>query len=177
MVIMNGVLRHRGVCSLGFLAALLISAVSVQADPIVVGSGSLFAFGTISAITGAILVEAVCIILLLRRSRTPRLFLLWIMGMHLLTYPIFLGMVWFSVGLRPELAVGFGEGMIVLIEGSLIYYLCRLAPSAKAALPVPSVGKALLVSLLGNICSAAAFPLLTFLNAWMAYTFHRSGMD
>jgi hypothetical protein len=137
MGIMIGVLRHRGFRSMGFLAALLFSAVSVQANPMAVGSGSSFAFGTLFAIIMAILVEAVGIILLLRRSRTPRLFILWLMGMHLLTYPLFLGITWLAVGLRPELVVGFGEGTIVLIEGSLIYYLCRLAPSAKAALPSP----------------------------------------
>jgi hypothetical protein len=177
MVIMNGVLRHRGFRGMGWLAALLFSAVSVQANPIAVGSGSIFTFSTIFTIIIAILVEAVCIILLLHHSRTPRLFLLWIMGMHLLTYPIFIGIVWLSVGLRPELAVGFGEGMIVLIEGGLIYYLCRLAPSAKTALPSPTVGKVLLASLLGNICSVVAFPLLTFLNAWIANVFHSSGID
>jgi len=174
---MNDVPRHRGFRSLGFLAAVWFSAVTVQADPVVPGSGSIFVFGTIAAITGAILVEAVCLVLMLRRSRTPRWFLLWIMGMHLLTYPVFLGMVWLSVGLRPGLAVGMSEGMIVLIEGSLIYYLCRFAPSVKATLPAPSVGKALFASLLGNICSAAAFPLLTLLNAMVAQALGGSGTD
>ena len=177
MLIMNGVLRHRGPCCVGWLAALVFSAVSVQANPIVAGSNSFYAFGTIFAITGAILVEGVCVLLLLRRARTPRFFILWLMIMHLITYPIFLGMVWLSAGMRPELAVGFGEGMIVLIEGCLIYYLCRWLPSAKTALPSPSVGKVLLASLIGNICSVAAFPLLTFLNLWLAYAFHSSGMN
>jgi hypothetical protein len=173
----NGVIRQQGIRSLGFLAVLLLSAVSLQANPIEVGSGSLFEFGAIFPITGAILLEAVCIVLLLRRSRTPRLFILWLMVMHLLTYPIFLGLLWLAVGIRPELAVGIGEGMIVLIEGSLIYLMCRIGSSAKTALPLPSASKALFVSLIGNICSVAAFPLLTFLNAWIAYAFHSSGMD
>jgi len=177
MLIMNGVLHNRSFRVLGWLSALLLLPVSARANPMVVGGGSNFSFGTISAIIIAISVEAVCITLLLRRTRTPRRFFLWIMGLHLLTYPMFLGIVWLSVGLRPELVVGFGEGMVVLIEGGLIYYLCRLAPSAKAAMPPPSVGKVLLASLIGNICSLVAFPLLTFLNAWLAHGFHRSGMD
>ena len=177
MVIMNGVIRHGGFRWLVILAALWFSAVSLRADPIVIGSGPVFQFGTIFNISVAILIEAFCIILLLRYWRTPRLFLVWLMGMHLLTYPVFLGLVWFSAGTRPGLAVGICEGIIVLIEGSLIYLLCRFAPSAKAAMPLPLMSKALLESLMGNICSAAAFPLLTLLNAWLAYAIGGSGME
>ena len=174
---MNGVIRHRGFRRLGFLAVLLLSTVSLQANPVVVGSGSIFEFGTIMAITVAVLVEAVCIVLLLRRARTPRLFVLWLMGMHLLTYPFFIGWLWLSISIRPELAVAIGEGLIVLIEGSLIYYLCRFAPAAKAALPPPSVGRTLLAALLGNFCSAVAFPLVALLNALIAHVIGQSGME
>ncbi len=177
MVIMNGGIRNGGLRWLIFLAALLPGG-SLRADPIVdFGVSSRSQFGIIFTITIAILVEAVCILLLLRRRRTPRLFFLWLMAMHLLTYPIFLGLVWFSAGARPGLAAGICEGIIVLIEGSLIYLLCRFAPSAKMALPSPSVGKALFASLIGNICSAAAFPLLTLLNALLAHAIGGSGME
>ena len=171
---MSGVLRNRGFRMIGWLVALLFLPVSVQADPIVIGGGSVF---TIFAVISAISVEAACMMLLLRRSRTPRRCFLGSMGIHLLTYPIFLGIVWYSEGLRPELILGFGEGMMVLIEGAMIYYLCRLAPSAKAAMPFPSVGQTLLASLMGNICSVAAFPLMTFLNAWIPHIIHGSNMD
>ena len=174
---MNGLIRHCGLRSLGFLAALLLSAVSLKANPIDISSSPTFEFGTVFVIAIAILAEAACIWLLLRRWRTPRLFILWLMGMHLLTYPIFLGMLWLAVGVHPALAVAACEGLIVLIEGSLIYFLCRFAPSAKVALPLPSIGKTLLASLIGNICSAVAFPLLTLLNAWIAYAIGNSGLE
>ena len=174
---MNGTIRHRVFRSVFFMAALPLMAVSVKADPIAVGSTTVYEFGTISAITLAILAEAVCIRLLLRRWRTPRLFILWLMAMHLLTYPIFLALLWLAAGAHPAAAVAACEGLIVLLEGSLVYLLCRFAPSAKLERPSPTAGKALFASLVGNICSAAAFPLLTLLNAWIAYAFHRSGMD
>jgi hypothetical protein len=44
-------------------------------------------------------------------------------------------------------------------------------------MPSPSVGKALFASLIGNICSAAAFPLLTLLNALLAHAIGGSGME
>jgi hypothetical protein len=53
-----------------------------------------------------------------------------------------------------------GEGAIVVVEGSLIYLICRYAPSAKARQPAPSIFKSIFASLAGNACSAAAFPLL-----------------
>jgi len=165
---MNRVTRHGVPRRLGFLAVLLASAVSLKADPIDVNAEPIFEFGTIVSITLAILLEAVCIWLLLRRWRTPRLFILWLVGMHLFTYPIFLGLLWLSVGTHPALAVATGEGLIVLIEGSLIYLMCRFAPSAKTALPLPSVSKALFASLIGNICSAVAFPFLTIACSWIA---------
>ena len=46
------------------------------------------------------------------------------MGMHLVTYPIFLGLLWLSSGKPPVLSVGVGEGLIMLIEGGLIYLMC-----------------------------------------------------
>ena len=145
---------------MGFLAVLLLSAVSLKADPINPASSPIFEFGTITSITLAILAEAGCIMLLLRRWRTPRLFLLWLMAMHLVTYPIFLGLLWLSSGKPPVLSVGVGEGLIVLIEGGLIYLMCRYVPSAKLELPLASLSKSLLASLVGNICSAVAFPLV-----------------
>ncbi len=167
---MKSITRHGVPRRLGFLAVLLASAVSLKADPIDVNAEPIFEVGTIISIALAILLEAICICLLLRHWRTPRLFILWLVGMHLITYPIFLGLLWLSVGAHPALAVATGEGLIVLIEGGLIYLMCRFPPSAKSGLPVPSISKSLFVSLIGNICSAAAFPLVTMLTTWLAYT-------
>ena len=162
---------------MGFLAVLLLSAVSLKANPIDVTSSPIFEFGTITGITLAILAEAICIMLLLRRRRTPRLFLLWLMAMHLVTYPIFLGLLWLSSGKPPVLAVAVGEGLIVLIEGGLIYLMCRFMPSAKSEMPLPSVSKSLLASLAGNICSAVAFPLLMMLIGWIAFSIESASSD
>ncbi len=156
---MNSVVCHGGIRRLGFLAVLLLSAVSLKANPIAIPGGPV-SHRVVFAVTLAILAEAFCVLLLLRRWRTPRLFILWLMGMHLLTYPLFLGFLWLSDGLHPALAVMMGEGLIVLIEGSLIYLMCRFVPSAKSERPLPSVSKSLLASLAGNICSAVAFPLV-----------------
>jgi hypothetical protein len=174
---MNGNVHHSRLRSLGFLAVLLLSAVSLKADPINPASSPIFEFGTITSITLAILAEAGCIMLLLRRWRTPRLFLLWLMAMHLVTYPIFLGLLWLSSGKPPVLSVAVGEGLVVLIEGSLIYLMCRFAPSAKSEMPLPSVSKSLLASLAGNICSAVAFPLLMILVGWIVFSIEKGISD
>jgi hypothetical protein len=157
---MNGAIRHGRIRRPGFFAVLLFSTVSLKANPISVTENPVFQIGTILTITGAILAEAICVRLLLRRWRTPRLFILWLMGMHLLTYPGFLGLLWLFDGLHPVLAVAMGEGLIVLVEGGLIYLMCRFVPSAKPELPLPSISKSLVASLAGNICSAVVIPLV-----------------
>jgi 1,4-dihydroxy-2-naphthoate octaprenyltransferase len=62
--------------------------------------------------------------------------------------------------MRPAFAVGIGEGLVVVVEGILIYLICRFVPSAKSDLVSPSIFKCLLASLIGNIVSASAFPIL-----------------
>jgi hypothetical protein len=150
---------------LGVGAALFLFAISARADPIAPYEVPLVQIGTVVTITLAIFLEAICVMLLLRRSRTPRWFVLWLMGMHLFTYPLFLFMVWLLDSLRPALVITAAEGLIVLVEGGLIYLMCRFGPSAKAKkeLAAPSITRSMVVSLIGNICSAAAFPLLVFL--------------
>ncbi|HVU09544.1 MAG TPA: hypothetical protein VHG89_13505 [Verrucomicrobiae bacterium] len=161
---MNGI--HRCFCGYRCAVALLLSAISAKADPIAVGDErNPFAVEVFIPIVLAILIEAVCILLLLRRSRKPRLFILWLMAMHALTYPLFLGLLWLLYGLHPVLAVAIGEGAIVLIEGGLIYLICRFLPSPKTLLPTPTISRSLFASLIGNICSAVAFPFLTMLFA------------
>ncbi|MGC9942401.1 MAG: hypothetical protein ABSE48_11225, partial [Verrucomicrobiota bacterium] len=88
-----------------------------------------------------------------------------VMGMHLFTYPLFLGWLWLAYTVQPVVAAAVGEGFIVLLEGALIYLICRHLSSRKSQLAVPSLSRSLVASLAGNFCSAAMFPLLMLLNA------------
>lgn len=111
-------------------------------------------------ITASILLEAICWGFLLRRFQKPRWFILWILGMHLLTFPAFLGLLWFLDTMRPAIAAAFGEGLVVLVEGYLVFLICcHVRPSGQSA-PTPSLVRCWLISLAGNTCSAAAFSLL-----------------
>jgi hypothetical protein len=49
---------------------------------------------------------------------------------------------------------------VVLVEGALIYLICRFIPSAESDRAKPSIVKCLLASLIGNIVSAVSFPAL-----------------
>jgi hypothetical protein len=166
---MNSSLVEGGIRRWGFVAMWLLSAVSLKANPLADPVG-LIPFHSLIPVILAILVEVMCVLWLLRRRRTPRLLILWLMGMHLLTYPLFLGFLWLAIFLHPALAMAIGEGLVVLMEGSLIYFLCRFRPSAKPELPLPSFFRSLLASLVGNICSAVAFPLLMMLVGWIAFS-------
>jgi hypothetical protein len=162
---MNGVHQNGWFHRWGVVAAWLLAAMTMKADPIPV-SGPLeppIRLVNLVPITLAILLEAVCVLFILRRRRKPRLFILWLLGMHVFTYPLFLGLLWLCYGMRPALAAALGEGVIVLVEGGLIFLMCRFLSARKSPLAVPSIGKSLFASLMGNICSAAAFPLLLLL--------------
>jgi len=74
----------------------------------------------------AILLEVICIWLVLRRARRPRFFVLWLAGMHLITYPAFLGVLWMLPRIRPALAVAVGEGLVVVVEGIIIYLFAAM---------------------------------------------------
>jgi hypothetical protein len=143
----------------GFLAAIFLSVVSASADPIVIAEKTLTPEITF-LISFAILLEVVCILLVLRRSKKPCFFILWLIGIHLFTYPAFLGFLWVEQDMRPAFAAGIGEGLVVLVEGTLIYLICRFIPSARSDLATPSITKCLLASLIGNVLSAVAFPIL-----------------
>jgi hypothetical protein len=144
---------------LAFFSAIFLSAVSAGADPIELPEKPI-AREIIGLISLAIFLEVVCILLVLRRSQKPRFFFVWLIGIHLFTYPAFLGFLWLEQNMRPAFAAGIGEGLVVVIEGTLIYLICRFIPSAKSNLASPSIVKCLLASLIGNIISAAAFPIL-----------------
>jgi hypothetical protein len=160
---MNSLTRNGGVCRIGFLAVLFFSIVSLKANPIAVEEEPVLRLATLIPLTLAILVEAICVRVLLRRWRRPTAFILLLMLMHVPTYPLFLGILWLSYSLHPALSVAIGEALIVLIEGGLIYLICRHLASAKSELPVPSLARSVFASLIGNIFSAATFPFLIML--------------
>lgn len=141
------------------LAAVIFPVVSVQANPIEVPEKSIIP--EISFLIGlAILIEIICVWFMLRRSRRPRFFILWLVGMHLITYPSFMGLLWLLQAMRPAFAVAIGEGLVVVVEGLIIYGMCWLMSPAHSALSRPTLAKCWLASLAGNICSAVAFPVL-----------------
>jgi hypothetical protein len=142
---------------LEMLLALTLAAASARANPISLPEKSIAP--TISLIIGgAILCEVVCIWWRLRRFRRPRFFIFWLLVMHLFTYPAFLALLWQLHDVRPALAVALGEGLVVVIEGALIYLMCRFMPATQPGLPIPSMARCWLASLIGNACSAAVFP-------------------
>ena len=144
---------------LGVLAVVFLCHFSAQADPIELPEKSVTPEITF-LICLSIFLEAGCILFLLRRFQKPRLFVLWILGLHLITYPAFLGFLWQFQDMRSAFAVALGEGLVVMIEGTLIYLICRHVP-AKQNLPMASLIRCWLISLAGNACSLIVFPLLT----------------
>lgn len=148
---------------LGFVAAMFSAIFSAQANPISLPEKPVTPEITF-LITAAILLEAICWTFLLRRFQKPRWFMLWILGMHLITFPAFLGLLRFLDTMRPVIAVSLGEGLVVLVEGYLVFLICGyVRPSVKNA-PTPSLVRCWLVSFAGNLCSATAFPLLKIAN-------------
>jgi len=174
---MNGNPSHRRLFRLGLFAAMMLTAFSVKADPIPDGGGDLLEYTFFVPVTLAILLEAICIRLMLSRWRRPRFLILWVMLMHLVTYPLFLVLLWLAYGKNPVFAAVFGEGTIIMVEGAIVYLICRFIASAQSPLPVPSINKSLFVSLIGNICSAVAFPLLAGAYGRILYTLMSRGEE
>jgi hypothetical protein len=139
------------------LATMVLFPFSTQADPVSIPEPPMTR-EIIFLTSFAIFLEALCILFLLRRFHKPRFFVLWILGLHLITYPAFLDLVWLFQNLRPAFAVLLGEGSIVIIEGMLIFVICNFIGSPKSGITRPSLLRCLLVSLAGNVVSAAAFP-------------------
>lgn len=142
-----------------FLVVTFLSSGSSWANPISVPEPSV-TLTIVLLVVVSILVEVACVLLLLRRSRKPRFFVLWLIGMHLLTYPSFLGLLWLLEDMRPAFAVAIGEGLVVLVEAMLIYFICRFGPSTRPDAAAPSGMKCFLASFAGNACSVVAFPIL-----------------
>ena len=93
---------------LAFFSAIFLSAVSAGADPIELPEKPITPEIT-GLISLAIFLEVVCILLVLRRSKKPRFFILWLIGIHLFTYPAFLGFLWLEQNMRPAFAAGIGR--------------------------------------------------------------------
>jgi len=141
------------------LAAVIFPVVTAQANPIELPEKSIKP--EISFLIGfAILLEVICVWFILRRSLRPRFFILWLIGMHLITYPAFLGLLWLLQSMRPAFAVAIGEGLVVVVEGLTIYGICWLMAPANSPLPRPTIARCWLASFVGNVCSAVAFPIL-----------------
>jgi hypothetical protein len=148
----------RYLCSLGILVLLFGFASSLHAGP------SLFP-GRVQNhvlavyVVAALVLEAVLAAWLLRRFRHPRLFALWILGTHGLTFPVFLFAVWLLQPLFRDFTIALAEGMVILAEGWLVCQICRRAPSP-AHLAPPAVGECWYVALIANAGSLAVFWLL-----------------
>ena len=152
-------MRRQNPCwRVGIFIGLFLCAFSSLADPISIPEKPLTA-EIIFLVSFSILLEAICILFLLRHFRKPRPFILWILGLHVVTYPAFLGFLWLFQEMRPALAVASGEGLVVLIEGCLIYWICRFIPT-KQIQPMASLLRCCTASLVGNATSLIAFPLL-----------------
>jgi hypothetical protein len=107
----------------------------------------------------AIFLESVCVAWLLRSFRHPRFFVAWILGTHLLTFPLFVGVVWLLQPMFRDFTVAFAEGLVVLAEGWLVGQICRRAPSPMYLAP-PPVRECWYAALIGNASSLLAFWLL-----------------
>jgi hypothetical protein len=144
--------------SLGFLAVLFCFTPGLHANPVIFPGR--VQNNVLAVYVAAVLVlEAVCAAWLLRRFRHPRFFALWILGTHLLTFPVFLGAAWLLQPLFRDFTIALAEGLVILAEGWLVCQICRRAPSP-ARLPPPAVGKCWYAALIANACSLMAFWVL-----------------
>jgi hypothetical protein len=103
--------------------------------------------------------EIACFLRVLSQSRKPRFLAVWLLAMHLVTYPAFLWWcLWLELGrsIRPAYAIGSGELLVMIVEGLLTYLICRYVPSSQSNRAFPSVLRCLLASLIGNLVSAIA---------------------
>jgi hypothetical protein len=118
----------------------------------------------------AVLLASVTIFLILYNSRRPRLFILWIIGLHTLIFSA-LGLIFISGVLYSEtvpesaaqrdlqfdLMLGICLGFGILIEGALLYLVCRLRSSSRTTLAAPSIIRSLFAALMGNALAFGSF--------------------
>jgi len=143
---------------LGLLAALFCCAPGLQAAPVIfpgrAQNGVLVMF-----VVAALVLETVCVAWLLRGFRHPRFFVLWILGTHVVTFPLFVVAVWLLQAMLQDFAIALADGLVVLAEGWLIHHICRRLPSP-TRLPPPALAECWFVTLIANACSLLAFWLL-----------------
>jgi hypothetical protein len=144
----------------GVLAAAFLASFVAWADPISLPEKPITPEITF-LLGSAILLEVACVWAILRRWGKPRFFVLWLIGMHAVTYPGLLALLAALDELRPVSAALIGETVVVAVEGAIIYTLCRFFQQRKSGLSAPSALRCWLASLVGNICSVAAFPVLS----------------
>ena len=144
----------------GLLLLVLFSALPAHANPIPLPEKPVTGPLTF-AVTIAIFIEAICWTLCLRRFRRPRLFILWVLGMHLITFPAFVGLLHFLDTHRPAVAVTVGELFVVISEGFLVFLACNYLARVPQGASPPGLLRCWLVSVISNACSMIAFPLLT----------------
>lgn len=173
---MNGIPRNALLRRTGCVAVLFLSITSLHANPIA-ETPDIFEYFIFVPVTLAIFVEVFCVSLILKRGRHPRLFVLWLMGMHLVTYPLFLFLLWLGYGLHPVGAVALGEGIIILVEGGFIYLMCRYLPAAGIEGATPTITKTILASLIGNLCSMVAYPIILMVCIIFVSLFGRGQLD
>jgi hypothetical protein len=154
---------QHSVFRIGLMGVALFMAFQMQANPIPLPKKPV-APEICFLIPTSILLEAICWGFLLRKFQRPRFFVLWILGMHLITFPAFLGLLKRLDTMRPATAVALGGTLVVLVEGYLVFLICNYIRSSRENVSPPSLLTCWLVSLAGNICSAAAFPLLAHLH-------------
>jgi len=144
--------------SLGFLVVLFGFVPALHAAPVIF-PGRAENRVLLVYIAAAIALEAFCVVWLLRDFRHPRLFMLWVLGTHVVTFPAFLGAVWLLQPMFRDLTIAVAEGLVVLAEGWLVCQICRRAPSPTHQAP-PALGECWYVALIANACSLLAFWLL-----------------
>jgi hypothetical protein len=148
------------VAKIGLLLVVLFHAVPALANPIPLPEKPVTGPLTF-AVSVAIFIEAICWVLCLRRFRKPRLFILWVLGMHLITFPAFVGLLHFLDTLRPAVAVALGEAFVVISEGLLVFLVCNYFARIPQDASPPGLVRCWLVSVISNACSIVVFPLLT----------------
>jgi hypothetical protein len=154
---------RRSLFLFGLAVILCMAVFSTQANPIELPEKPVTPEISV-LIPTSILLEAICWVFLLRKFQKPRFLIFWIMGMHLITFPAFLGLLKFLDTLRPVTAVALGETLVVLVEGYIVFLICNHFRPGRQNAPPPSLIRCWLVSLAGNVCSAAAFPILAHIH-------------
>jgi hypothetical protein len=151
---------HFTTAKVGLFLLILFSAFPALANPIPFPEKPVTGPLTF-AVTVAIFIEAICWALCLRRFRKPRLFILWVLGMHLITFPAFVGLLHCLDTLRPVVAVALGETFVIISEGLLVFLACNYLARASQEASPPGLLRCWLVSAISNACSMVVFPLLT----------------